>query len=72
MPDLIPGFTKLNKQKSIDCIYTVQEEEMIAGVAFHLKTDRVFHNLEIFHELTKQLTLVLTSNSSFKIPRSFF
>ena len=72
LPDLIPGFTKLNKQKSIDCIYTVQEEEMIAGVAFHLKTDRVFHNLEIFHELTKQLTRVLTSNSIFKIPRSFF
>ncbi len=72
LPDLIPGFTRVNKLKSTATIYTEVEKEINAGVAFHLRTDAIFHNLALFNQLNSEVTQIFSADSNHKIPRSFF
>ena len=73
LPDLIPGFTKVyHKNIRNQTFDDIEDAEIRDGILFHLKTDAIFHNLDLFQELIEAFTLVFNEADSIKIPRVFF
>ncbi len=73
LPDLIPGFTKVYHHNIRNNTFEGDEaNEMRDGILFHLQTDAIFHNLDLFQDLIESLTLVFKEEERLKIPRVFF
>jgi len=73
LPDLIPGFTKVYHHNIRNNSFEDDESiEMRDGILFHLQTDAIFHNLDLFQDLIEAITIVFKEEDRIKIPRTFF